>query len=307
MAPVAPATNTFMVGSFHSRIGLRTVRRASRRLRDTCTRPTGRRAAESLRITPMAGARGVAQPGHGVAVAIRDVDAFRSAVEPYRAALHAHCYRMLGSVCDADDALQDALLRAWRGLPRFEAGRSLRPWLYKIATNVCVDMLAKRERRFLPFDRAALGLGRHRPLPDAEWITPYPDEALMWGSHESPDARFEQREAVELAFIAALQLLPARQRASLVLKEVLGFSAAEIAEILDTTTAAVNSALQRARSAVNEQAPGPSQAELVRSLGDHHVRRLAERFATAMETGDIQGVVSLLDSNARFAMPPYPD
>jgi RNA polymerase sigma factor (sigma-70 family) len=138
-----------------------------------------------LRITGMAGARSAAQREEAVGIAISGDDAFRRAVGLHRAALHRHCYRMLGSAYDADDALQDALLRAWRGLEGFDSGRPLRPWLYKIATNVCLDMLAKRERRCLPFDRTAPGAGGALPLPDSEWLTPYPDEALALAAQEA--------------------------------------------------------------------------------------------------------------------------
>src|SRR4051812_46562632 len=163
-----------------------------------------------------------------------DEDAFRRLVEPYRGELHAHCYRMLGSVHDAEDALQDASLRAWRGLARFEGRSSLRSWLYTIATNTCLNQIARRPKRVLPIDYGPAtepsdGLGM--PLVETVWIEPYPDETLgVEDGFASPDARFERRESVELAFVAALQLLPATQRAVLVLREVLGFSAKEVAD-----------------------------------------------------------------------------
>jgi RNA polymerase sigma-70 factor, ECF subfamily len=145
-----------------------------------------------------------------------DEGAFRELVEPYRARLHAHCYRMLGSLHDSEDALQDTMLRAWRGLARFEEGRSLRPWLYRIATNVCIDLLAKRPNRALPSDArpsAERSAGPGDPLTDAHWLEPYPDHVLgLQAGHASPVARYEERESVELAFIAALQHLPPNQR-----------------------------------------------------------------------------------------------
>src|SRR4051794_13032899 len=160
-----------------------------------------------------------------------DQDAYRRLVEPHRGALHAHCYRMLGSVQDAEDALQDALLRAWRGLSKFEGRSSLRSWLYRIATNTSLDAIERRPKRVLPIDYGPPadphgGVGE--PVVESVWIEPYPDETLgIEDGYASPDARYEQRESVELAFIAALQLLPANQRAVLILREVLGFSAQE--------------------------------------------------------------------------------
>ena len=178
-----------------------------------------------------------------------DEHAFRRLVEPHRAGLQAHCYRMLGSLHDADDALQDTLLRAWRGLPGFGGQLLLRPWLYKIATNVCLNVIARRPRRQLPTERGSPAHQSDDPgQPDTEsaWIEPYPDEQLgVVDGYAAPEARYEQREAVELAFIVALQHLPARQRAVLILRDVLGFSTREVATTLNTTSASVNSALQR--------------------------------------------------------------
>ena len=213
-------------------------------------------------------------------------DEFERLVGPYRRELHAHCYRMLASVHDADDALQDALLRAWRGLGRFEGRSSLRAWLYRIATNASLDVIARRPRRVLPLDDA--------PAAETAWIEPYPDEQLG----------YEQREGVELAFVAALQHLPATQRAVLILREVLGFSAAEAAATLDTTVASVNSALQRARAAVRERAPERSQQETLRGLGDAAVREIVERYVAAWDRGDVDGVVAMLAEDATFSMPP---
>jgi RNA polymerase sigma-70 factor (ECF subfamily) len=185
--------------------------------------------------------------------AARDGDegAFGELVESYRARLHAHCYRMLGSLHDSEDALQETLLRAWRGLAGFEEGRSLRPWLYRIATNVCIDLLAKRPRRVLPADArpsSEPSAGPGNPLTDAPWLEPYPDDVLgIQAGYASPEARFEERESVELALIAALQHVPPNQRAVLVMRDVLGFSASETAEALDTSEASANSALMLAR------------------------------------------------------------
>ena len=235
-------------------------------------------------------------------------DAFRRLVEPYRAELHAHCYRMLGSLHDAEDALQDAMLRAWRGLSGLEGRRGPRPWLYAITTNACLDLGARR-KRVLPFDHgppAGPGDGPGQPLAAVLWVEPYPDvEIGLEDGYASPEARYERREAVELAFIAALQHLPGRQRAVLILRDVLGFSAKEVAEIVGSTTAAVNSALQRARAAIDERLPSESQQSTMRALGDDALRELVERFIDAFERGDVEAIVALLAEDADFAMPPF--
>ena len=240
-----------------------------------------------------------------------DEHAFRHLVEPHRTALHAHCYRMLGSVHDAEDALQDALLRAWRGLRRLEGRSSLRTWLYRITTNTCLDVAARRPKRVLPVDYGPPA-GRDdvpgEPVAEPVWLEPYPDERLgLEEGYAAPEARYEQREAVELAFIAALQHLPARQRAVLVLREVLGFSAREVAELLETTVASVNSALQRARKTVEERLPARSQQATLRTLGDDGIRELVEDFVDAFERGDVDAILSLVAEDATFAMPPYAD
>jgi RNA polymerase sigma-70 factor, ECF subfamily len=238
-----------------------------------------------------------------------DEDAFRQLVEPHRRELHAHCYRMLASLQDAEDALQETLLRAWRGLGGFEGGKPLRPWLYRIATNASLDAIAKRPKRVLHLDeppwRPADGPGT--PLLESIWIDPYPDEHLgLEEGYAAPEARYEQRESVELAFIAALQHLPARQRAVLILREVLGFSAREVAQSLDTTAASVNSALQRARKTVEEALPERSQQQTLRSLGDDGLRGLVERYVAAWESRNVDAMVSVLVEDATFAMPPFP-
>jgi RNA polymerase sigma-70 factor, ECF subfamily len=237
-----------------------------------------------------------------------DESAFQRLVESYRGELHAHCYRMLGSVHDAEDALQEALLRAWRGIRKFEGRSSLRSWLYRIATNTCLDAVARRPKRVLPVDYGPASDphdGPGEPIVESVWIEPYPDETLgLEDGYASPDARYEQRESVELAFIAALQHLPARQRAVLILREVLGFSAKEVAEALDSTTASVNSALQRARKTVEERTPEQSQQETLRSLGDGGVRELVQGYVDAWDRGDIDGVVAMLTEDASFTMPP---
>jgi RNA polymerase sigma-70 factor, ECF subfamily len=237
-------------------------------------------------------------------------EAYRRLVEPHRGELHAHCYRMLGSVHDAEDALQDALLRAWRGLPKFEGRSSLRSWLYRIATNACLDFVARRPNRMLPVDYGPAadphdGVGE--PVVESVWVEPYPDRTIDLGDRLlGPEARYEQREGVELAFVAALQHLPAQQRAVLILREVLGFSAKEVADTLDSTVASVNSALQRARKAADERLPDESQQATLRALGDQQVRELVESYMTAWEAGDVDTIVAMLTDDVTITMPPIP-
>jgi RNA polymerase sigma-70 factor, ECF subfamily len=234
-------------------------------------------------------------------------DDFRRLVEPHRAELHAHCYRMLGSVHDAEDALQDALLRAWRGLGRFEGRSSLRAWLYRIATNAALDVIARRPRRVLPVDLGpATDPSDDRPPPaESVWIEAYPD-ALLADGRAAPDARYERRESVEIAFIAAVQHLPATQRAVLLLRDVLGFSAREVAETLDTTVDAANSALARARRSLGQRLPDRSQQATLRALGDDGVRAVVERYVDALDRGDVPGLVAMLTEDASWSMPPQP-
>ena len=239
-----------------------------------------------------------------------DQDAFRKLMDEHRSVLNAHCYRMLGSLQDAEDALQETLLRAWRGLSGFQGGRPIRPWLYKIATNVCLDVIAKRPRRVLPIDRGpASGAeeGPGTPLVETAWLEPYPDVLGPEEGYEAPDASYERRESVELAFVAALQHLPARQRAVLILREVLGFSAREVAEALETTAASVNSALQRARAGVEDRLPAQSQQATLASLGDAGLRAAVKRYVDAWERRDVDALIDLLLEDATFAMPPFPN
>ena len=237
-----------------------------------------------------------------------DEQAFAQLVEPYRGALHAHCYRMLGSVHDAEDALQEGLLRAWRGLPRFEGRSSLRSWLYTIATNTCLNAIERRPKRVLPLDYGPPTdphVAPGEPIVESVWLEPYPDEMLgLAGGFAAPEASYDQREGVELAFVAALQHLPANQRAVLILREVLGFSAKEVAATLETTVAAVNSALQRARAAVDERVPEQSQQATLRSLGDDAVRDMVARYVDAWERCDVEAFAAMLSEDASFAMPP---
>jgi RNA polymerase sigma-70 factor (ECF subfamily) len=237
-----------------------------------------------------------------------DEEQFREFVEPHRSALHAHCYRMLGSVHDADDALQDALVRAWRGLHRFEGRSSPHTWLYRIATNVCLDALARRSRRALPVDYGPPSdPSEHGQRLDASaWVEPYPVPATgTVAGLAAPEARYEAREAIELAFVAALQHLPPRQRAALILRDVLGFSAGEVAGVLGTSCAAVNSALQRARRTMGERLPVRSQQATIRLVGDTRLRALVERLIDAFERGEVEVIIALLAEDATFEMPPY--
>jgi RNA polymerase sigma-70 factor, ECF subfamily len=239
-----------------------------------------------------------------------DQDAFRQLVEKHRAELDAHCYRMLGSVHDAEDALQDALVRAWRGLARFEGRSSLRSWLYRITTNVCLDVVARRPKRALPIDYAPAadpkdGLGE--PRMESIWVEPYADEQLgLEGGYASAEAQYERRESVELAFIAALQHLPGSQRAALILRDVVGLSAQEAAETLETTVASVNGALRRARKAIADKLPERSQQATLRRLGDDGIRQLVERYIDAWERSDVDAILSMLADDATFTMPPLP-
>jgi RNA polymerase sigma-70 factor (TIGR02960 family) len=236
--------------------------------------------------------------------------AFERLVASYRDELYAHCYRMLGSVQDAEDALQEALLGAWRGIAGFEGRSSLRAWLYRVTTNACLRLIAHRPRRMLSPDhgpprRDTGDLGA--PVAGPVWLEPWPDELPASGpGDDDPAASYLRRESVELAFVAALQHLPGTQRAVLILREVLGFSAAEVASILGTTPVSVNSALQRARRAVDRRVPSRTQQAELDALGADGLRELVDAFVAAWERADVAALTELLAEDARFTMPPLP-
>ncbi len=229
-----------------------------------------------------------------------DDRAFGELTDPFMGELRLHCYRILGSVHDAEDVLQETLVAAWRGLAGFEERSSLRTWLYRIATNRCLNSLRASARRSLPVPTeppwAAEPTRRGEPL----WLTPYPDDLLddVPDLGVGPEARYEAKETIALAFVTAVQRLPARQRAVLVLRDVLGFRSGEVAGMLSVSEASVNSALQRARATMSRSLP---RASLPRSV---HERDVAERFATAFAGGDVDGVVAMLTDDAWFTMPP---
>ena len=239
-----------------------------------------------------------------------DHQAYGQLVAAYSAELHAHCYRMLGSPADAEDAVQEALMRAWRGMPGFERRGSLRGWLYTIATNSCLKIIERRSPRVLPTDYGPAADPHDRPgVPPAEtaWIEPYPGPLdLAADPKATPEARYDQREAVELAFIAAIQLLTPAQRAALILHDVLAFSAAEIAGMLETTSASVYSLLQRAHKTLRKRLTQPSQQATFRRLGNRAIRRLVDRYVTAWHEGDVDALVAMLTADAVVSMPPLP-
>ncbi|GAB3426383.1 sigma-70 family RNA polymerase sigma factor [Flindersiella endophytica] len=239
-----------------------------------------------------------------------DGEAFRALVEPFRRELQVHCYRILGSIQDAEDVVQETLLAAWRGIGGFEGRASVRTWLYRIATNRCLNALRADARR--PQELAAYQSEVALPEPsyrraEPSWLEPYPDVLLeeLPDDLPGPQARYEARESVSLAFLTALQQLPPQQRAVLVLRDVLGFRAAEAADILGTTESSVTNALKRARAALAREHPHRDRAS-VPLPNSPQERRIVEDFARAFEAADVDAIVALLTQDARLSMPPLP-
>src|SRR5262245_12633747 len=238
-----------------------------------------------------------------------DNDAFRELTAPYRRELQVHCYRMLGSFQDAEDALQDTLLAAWQGLGGFEGRASIRTWLYRIATNRCLNALRTASRRpARAWDVPHVEPPEPTRLGEVVWLEPYPD-ARLDGAIDvplGPEARYERTEAVTLAFITALQVLPPRQRAVLILRDVLGYHADEVAAMLDATLESVNSALKRARANVQRRLPSPSDGEPPPAPDSTAERALVEKFVRAYESADLDALVALLTDDVAVSMPPMP-
>jgi RNA polymerase sigma-70 factor (ECF subfamily) len=237
-----------------------------------------------------------------------DERAFQRLTDRYRRELLVHCYRMLGSFHDAEDVLQETLLRAWRGLESFEGRSALRPWLYKIATNACLDVLASRRRRALPngtHKAAAEGDPFPGPVMEPLWIEPMPDTLIDLRPAVNPEAHYDARESVTLAFLATLQTLPGRQRATLILRDVLGWKATEVAELFGTSVAAVTSALQRARVSMKSYRAGLRTSE-ASPAGTEQTAALLSRYVEAWQAADAAGLVALLREDALITMPPLP-
>ena len=238
-----------------------------------------------------------------------DGDAFAQLVDPYRRELQVYCYRFLGSVADAEDALQDTLLSAWQGLARFEGRASVRTWLYRVAASRCLDALRSARRR-PPMTAPPAGLEPPEPtrLGELFWIEPYPDVLLegLADSAPGPEARYEAMESVSLAFVTALQVLPPRQRAALILRDVLGFHASEAARILDTSEESVTSALKRARAALERHQRSAGRREPAPLPNSAAEQQLVGRLTRAFEAADVDGIVALLTEDAWLTMPPLP-
>jgi RNA polymerase sigma-70 factor (ECF subfamily) len=237
-----------------------------------------------------------------------DQQSFGSLVEPYRRELHVHCYRMIGSTLEAEDLVQDTFLRAWRHRNTFEGRASLRAWLYKIATNVCLDSLEKRPRRMLPITRQGAS-NVDEPIPadvnEPIWLEPFPDDRLT-DPGGNPEAFFARREMISVAFIAALHLLTPRQRAVLILRDVLDWQASEVADLLDLSVSAVKSALHRARKALTDSTVSDDPIDGALSSLDEPTQAQLARYVLAWETADIHGLMALLKEDATFSMPPIP-
>jgi RNA polymerase sigma-70 factor (TIGR02960 family) len=240
-------------------------------------------------------------------VRARDGRAFEELVAPYRRELETHCYRVLGSLTDAEDALQESLTAAWQGLDSYRGTASIRTWLYRVTTNRCLN-ITRSARRRQPRDPSVLGVEPPEPTQRWEivWLEPYPDSRVedFVDTEADPEARHERREAISLAFVAALQLLPPQPRATLILRDVLGFSARETAAMLDTTAHAVNSALRRARATLAKELPDYEQPSPMRNTAEE--RMLVDRLVRAWEDGDVDSLVALMTDDVWLRMPPMP-
>ncbi|MCP2329726.1 RNA polymerase sigma-70 factor (ECF subfamily) [Hamadaea flava] len=238
-----------------------------------------------------------------------DGDAFRALTEPHRRELHVHCYRMLGSVQDAEDALQDTMLAAWQGLAGFGERASIRTWLYRIATNRCLNTLRSARRRPAR-EWGWTGMAPPEPtrLGEVPWLEPYPDALLAGASGVpvGPEARYEQTESISLAFVTALQILPPRQLAVLVLRDVLGFHATEVAEMLDSTVESVTSALRRARAGLQTRLPASADRAPAPPTASAAEDAIVAKFVSAYESADVDALVALLTDDVFIAMPPVP-
>jgi RNA polymerase sigma-70 factor (TIGR02960 family) len=238
-----------------------------------------------------------------------DGEAFRALTEPHRRELQVHCYRMLGSFQDAEDALQDTLLAAWQGLAGFEVRASIRTWLYRIATNRCLNALRSASRRpAMEWDMPEVEPPEPTRLGELVWLEPYPDALLEGaiGVPLGPEARYEQTEAISLAFVTALQVLPPRQLAVLILRDVLGFHANEVADMLDSTVESANSALKRARASLQRRLPPTDEREPAPAPDSTSEQALVADFVRAYESGDLDALVALLTDDIRVSMPPIP-
>jgi RNA polymerase sigma-70 factor (TIGR02960 family) len=238
-----------------------------------------------------------------------DGDAFRELTEPHRRELQVHCYRMLGSLQDAEDALQDTMLAAWQGLDGFEGRASLRTWLYRIATNRCLNARRSASRRpAKEWDIPSVQPPEPTRLGEVTWLEPFPD-ALLAGALDGPigpEARYEQTESISLAFVTALQVLPPRQVAVLILRDVLGFPASEVADMLDSSVDSVNSALKRARASMQGRQPLTAGRQPPPGAGTQAEDAIAARFVSAYESGDVDALVALLTDDVFVSMPPMP-
>src|SRR5262245_24783100 len=239
-----------------------------------------------------------------------DEGQFSELTEPYRRELQVHCYRILGSLHEAEDMVQETMLKAWKRLDTYEGRASFRSWLYKIATNSCLDFLdQKKSRRLLPFENRSASDPTIPILPptlEISWLEPFPDEWLGDKSALNPEARYTDSESISLAFLTALQTLPPRQRAVLILRDVLDFSAIETADVLELTISSVNSALHRARRTLSERYPHGRMEDSTMSTTDEQTQQLLDHFVQAWERADVNGLVALLKADAAFAMPPSP-